>query len=394
MSLDSKTIVSLLKKHKNILLYGPPGTGKTHTLSQIVKSLKQEKTTSPTVVFDSPDSLFGSVESGSSVLEINNAEVEWITFHQNYSYQDFILGKRPKPSDQGMVLEPYFGKLMDSIITAQESKPVKDVVIIIDEINRANVSKVFGEFITFLDSQYRETLGGVPNEDAVSIDLAGIEYTDGVSEPIKSLKTGQFIQIPRKWKFPENVYLIATMNSVDKAAMPIDAAMLRRFHQIEFKPDVLSLATKFGFDLAELEKLVDDIQNDRATVDNLSATNAATLLLDRVNWYISNELGTDFEIGHSVFWDIRVDEEQGWSDLIDSWDNKLLPLLKSRLIRAQGVLSTILKVDESSVTRVAFHYRKVLNSSLQGEFSGPIVCKPLGSLSLEDAKKILLELAL
>ncbi|PCK30587.1 AAA family ATPase [Pseudoalteromonas piscicida] len=394
MSIDAKEIISLLKKHKNILLYGPPGTGKTHILSQIVKSFKQDSSTSPTLELGDSESLFGSVASDSDVQEINNAEVDWVTFHQNYSYQDFILGKRPKPADQGMVLEPYFGKLMDNIIIAKQHDPAKDSVIIIDEINRANVSKVFGEFITFLDSQYRETLDDKPNEDAISINLAGIEYAGGVSEPIKSLKSGQFVTVSEDWKFPENVYLIATMNSVDKAAMPLDAAMLRRFHQIEIKPDVELLAKQLGFQLDDLVKLMDEIRNGRSSLDELTAAHAAILILDKVNWFIANELGSDFEIGHSVFWNISRESEQGWLDLIDSWDNKLLPLLKNRLVRAQSVLSAILKIEESEVVKAAFNYRTTLNPNIHSDYTAPIVCKPLASLKSEEAKSVLLELAI
>ena len=389
---SASEILSALKSNKNVLLYGPPGTGKTNLLSEIISQLQRESPKAPALKTGTGKGLFGTVQDKTTNHFISPI-VEWVTFHQNYSYQDFIVGKRPKPEGGGMVLEPYFGKLMDNIFDLSASEEKKDFVLIIDEINRANVSKVFGEFITFLDPDYRETIDQQNNDRAVGINLAGIEYSYGKSENIKSLKTGSFVQLPESWKFPENVYVIATMNSVDKAAMPIDSAMLRRFHQVPIMPDIEILANKLGTNLTDIKSVASKIENGESTSESFTSAQIAVLILDRVNWFIAKHLGEDFEIGHSVFWHLKGNDEEMWEGLIDVWDNKLLPLIKNRLIKAQSVLISILKIEESAETTKAFYQRTTLSNREEVDESSALSYTPLKSLDIELAKKILRDIA-
>ena len=101
----------------------------------------------------------------------------------------------------------------------QQSDGPGGCLLIIDELNRANASQVFGEFITLLDSDYRSTIRDVPNPNALRVRLPGIAYDNAVSESIRMLREGGTYQLPHDWTFPEHIYVLATMNSVDKAAL-------------------------------------------------------------------------------------------------------------------------------------------------------------------------------
>ena len=172
-----KEIEYLLNEKKQIIFYGPPGTSKTFVAKKFANYFTQ-----------------------------NSEYVEIIQFHPSYSYEDFIEGIKPRLSAEGeatgFVKQPgIFKNLVDKCI----KNPDKRFVLIIDEINRGNISKIFGELIYLLE--YR-------NEK--------IHLTYSPTE---------------EFYIPDNLYIIGTMNSADRSIAFVDYALRRRFYFIDFYPD-------------------------------------------------------------------------------------------------------------------------------------------------------------
>lgn len=389
-------IISLLIKNKNVLLYGPPGTGKTWLVSQIISHIKNREIsgTTPTLVLGNDSEQFGLTNGNYEKDEFpSRMNIEWITFHQNYSYDEFIIGKRPIPKDGGIILEPHFGILMSCALNVSLSNEQKGCLLIIDEINRANASQVFGELITLMDGGYRETINGHENPDAINITFPGISYHDNKSEPIKILRGNTSHEIPDDWKFPEHIYILATMNSVDKAALPLDSALTRRFTKVEVKPDVDLLLSKFNLSREVLDTKINEIKEDESQIGTLSAEETIILLLDRFNLYITSEFGDDYEIGHSLVWDVvQCDPADRWKAAIDTWDYKLLPQIIERYIGRYDSLRELFKVDSSEISKLAFTERLRIGS--KESLESPFRIKPLGELDFNSACDILRLLAI
>jgi 5-methylcytosine-specific restriction enzyme B len=169
-------VLELLEDKKQVIFYGPPGTGKTFVARRLAR-------------FIAPD----------------DQHRKTVQFHPSYSYEDFIEGYRPRDGDNGGIryeLTP--GPLRQLAKVAEES--AEPCVLLIDEINRGNIAKVFGELYYLLE--YRG--------DDDQIDL---QYG---SEP---------------FELPENFLIVATMNTADRSIAILDAALRRRFHFVDFFPD-------------------------------------------------------------------------------------------------------------------------------------------------------------
>ena len=171
-----RRVLELLEDKKQLIFYGPPGTGKTYVARRLAR-------------FIAPDDQYRKT----------------VQFHPSYSYEDFVEGYRPRDGENGTVryaLTP--GPLRRLAKVAEES--AEPCVLLIDEINRGNIAKVFGELYYLLE--YRG--------DDDQIDL---QYG---SEP---------------FELPENFLIIGTMNTADRSIAILDAALRRRFHFVEFFPD-------------------------------------------------------------------------------------------------------------------------------------------------------------
>ena len=170
------SIADLLWERKQIILYGPPGTGKTWLAQKLARHLTSEM----------------------------DGAVRLVQFHPSYAYEDFFEGFRPQPGDGGslsFVLRP--GPFRDFAETAEDDSTTP-YILVIDEINRANLAKVFGELYFLLE--YR-------NE---SIRL---QYSPG-----------------KPFRLPPNLFIIGTMNTADRSIAKIDSAMRRRFGFVELHP--------------------------------------------------------------------------------------------------------------------------------------------------------------
>ncbi len=154
-------ILVALRKYHNVLLYGPPGTGKTYLVQQVNQWFKNPY---PIPTYDADASTFSEDLADSHVVAPGRTRraSRWVTFHQSYSYENFIGGLRPKPQP-GMLLNlsPVDGVLVDLARLALNEDTAS--LLLIDEINRGNVSRIFGEFIMLMEPDKRLREDGTPD---------------------------------------------------------------------------------------------------------------------------------------------------------------------------------------------------------------------------------------
>jgi len=398
MTITPAQALVALAENKNVLLYGPPGTGKTWLLSNILNLLNSRPKAQggrPVLNVGNRDEVFGAAGDGNLDLPLpEKMTFDWVTFHQSYSYEEFIIGKFPLPMEGGVILQPFFGLLMNAAINLTNAGPNAGHIIIIDELNRANASQVFGEFITLLDSDYRATIKGEVNPHALSIKLPGIRYKDGLSEPIGRFANDDFYQLPEDWKFPENLYILATMNSVDRAALPLDSALTRRFFQLKMAPDLVHLATRLNVDLKALGAKANALREPNAqNAEALTAEECSILILDRLNIIIASELGKDFELGHALMLGLeKAAVGNKWAALISVWDSKIYPQLSERFLQDSDTMREILKATSLDVVGEFIFERGQIGQGPKP--NAPIEVKDLSAGTVESATQLLRYLAL
>lgn len=331
---------------RNALLYGPPATGKTRLISELFKALNSPPENSRGILLNRDDADFPFSRPGLEITIPRPIKVVWTTFHQAYGYEDFVLGLRPEVTARGTHLQPWAGVFLDAALELLDPESeYESVVIFIDEVNRGNAARIFGEFMTFLDFDYRDG-GRVP----LPLPLRQLTYQDGISEEIRR-PGGKVVRLPEGFTFPKHVYIVSTMNSVDRAAVPIDSALARRFDRIDMRPDLDVLSRHWGLDQASIPT---------PTAENwetLSPFETGYLLLDRLNVSIASDLGSEFELGHGLLTPTpatimaaegvkqSVDEQHVWRGLAKTWDDVLFPQLEDRYSGRPEQLIDLLRVD-------------------------------------------------
>lgn len=341
-------ILSSWAAGRNALLYGPPATGKTRLISRLFDVLNNPPKAVRGILLDvaNAENPFSRPEQKITIPQ--PIKVVWTTFHQSYGYEDFVLGLRPEITAEGTRLQPWAGVFLDAALELfdPESK-YKSVVIFIDEINRGNAARIFGEFMTFLDFDYRDG-GLVP----LPLPLRQLAYENDQSEKIRR-PGGKVTTIPKGFKFPQHVYIVSTMNSVDRAAVPIDSALARRFDRIEMRPDLSVLAEHWGLDKMAIPFPTEE------NWQTLSPFETGYILLDRLNVAIASDLGAEFELGHGFLTPVLanksaadgtkqpLDESDAWRSLAKSWDDVLFPQLEDRYSGRPEQLIDLLRVDNA-----------------------------------------------
>ena len=259
------------KQPLNQILYGPPGTGKTyHTVNKALEIIDPGFYKENREDRESLNNRFRAL--------IKNETVRFITFHQSFSYEDFVEGLKATTKDGKPIynIEDGVFKRMCELANSNSR-----VVLIIDEINRGNISSIFGELITLIEESKRAGA-----EEALSVTLP---YS---KEP---------------FRVPKNLYLIGTMNTADRSLALMDTALRRRFDFIEMMPktEKLKKLNVKGIEISEM--------------------------LSKMNKRIEVLYDREHSIGHAFFMPLQkeeLDKEKQWEDLKDIFANKIIPLLE------------------------------------------------------------------
>jgi len=369
-------VIRALQQHGSVLLYGPPGTGKTLLMQEIEQVLRSNG--SPGVFVDPSDIVqpFRQAIIPSFQKPITTG---WVTFHQTTSYEDFIVGLRPKPANNGVELEPRAGLLL---ALAEEARSTGgSAFIFIDEINRANVSKVFGELVTLIERDKRLGPNGQPILGrTASVNLPMLDRTNNTRFP-----DGTFKSVQNPYSMPYRVYLIASMNSLDRSVMPLDTALARRFFRIEVPVNYGELAHQLGL---PVPLQIPDIPN--------SVEEVAISLLYRVNEVLLAALGDDFQLGQSYVWNVGkpgLDDNGRWAELVASWENGILPQVVELLRANPNYLDKLLRASNNGGILHYPYSRVVTDASRELEVDPPIRRNSLFSLSYDDQKGVLRFLA-
>ncbi len=327
LSPEAQNVRDALMEHHNVLVYGPPGTGKTHLVQEVARSF-QVLTIDTTAEHDAID-------------DASATQTRWATFHQSYSYEDFIVGLRPKPSAEGVgfELEAVPGVLL--YLSEWARKPGRRGLLVIDEINRGNVSRIFGELITLLEVDKRLASDGTESPTTISVQLPYVSPTVGVQV---DLPGGEKAQVPYPFTLPRDIYILSTMNSVDTSVAPLDAALRRRFTMIQLSPDLIRMKELLDLGLGPLPSI------DPALTDRKSVCALALKLLERLNIGIGMFLGPDFQFGHWYLNSLieSTTKDEAIAALCDIWRNAFLPQLLEYFAGRSEQLLAVLQQPSNS----------------------------------------------
>ena len=251
---------------RNRILYGPPGTGKTWHAVNHALAIVAGKEVHAAIGRERFDEL-----TFDPIKDIG--QIAMVTFHQSFTYEDFIEGIRPALDGQSIAYKMHDG-IFKRIANAAEKQGNRRFVLIIDEINRGNVAKIFGELITLIEDSRRI---GRDDQTYVTLPYSGDKF--GV---------------------PDNLYLIGTMNTADRSIQLLDTALRRRFTFVEMMPNPQHEGVSRDIDGVDCSKL-----------------------LAAINERISALRNREHQIGHTYLLHVH-----DMNQLADAFRNRIFPLFQ------------------------------------------------------------------
>ncbi len=308
---EASRLLRNLRANLNVLLYGPPATGKTHLLNEVIRAFTSA------VVLDT------SAERHAIFTSDRKTRVAFVTFHQSYTYEEFMVSLMPtdRASHSMLTLQPRPGVLLELARFAME--PDNEALLVIDEINRGNVSRIFGEFITVMERDKRLSDAGETTPTTVRFRLP---YYDG------------------NYALPLRLYTLATMNSVDRSVAPLDAALRRRFDTVELMPDLQQLAQLMDVPAWESDAVV-------MPTDAPSYKVLALRLLRCLNDKIAHFRGTEYQIGQWYLAPMLAadgDVDALRDALHEAWWKRIMPQLEELFAGQVEQLTYILDLRDSA----------------------------------------------
>ena len=354
LSVESQKLFDQMLDNTNLLLYGPPGTGKTYAMQNIWKELNNEIGNGPELYIN--ENMNEPFIIDSDIQDLTKIRTEFLTFHQNFNYEEFVIGRRINPiAGGGFDLQPKLGVFLDVATSIEPLKEYEMAIIFIDELNRGNVSRIFGQMITFLESDKRATLStGEVNDMKLPVPLPELTYSANLTEHVLSMN-GNKIQLPSPYYLPYPIYIIASMNSVDRAVAPLDSALARRFKKVEYGVDYELLRKCYN---------IEETSIDIMDPDNWDAFTTAYLLLKKINNLIANHFGKDFELGHVHILSLRnyADEDSRFQKLRDSWEGTIFPQMTTLFSNRPELIHEFLKLNATDKpSNYPYQYRTTNN---------------------------------
>lgn len=311
---------------KNMILYGPPGTGKTYITATYAVLICGWYTL---------DTLKNM--NHSKIMEIyheleQEGRIGFTTFHQSYGYEDFIEGIRPvldkektdaqnqseeQKSEKSGNLEYTMEPGVFKAFCEKAEKSKKPYVFIIDEINRGNISRIFGELITLIEESKRK---GEADERSVILPYSGLPFS-----------------------VPSNVYIIGTMNTADRSIALLDTALRRRFSFVEMMPDT-EVLKDIKIEVLEMPDTVDK-KAGKSTID-------IQKLLEIINQRIEVLYDREHTIGHAYFCGLK--KTATLDGLKNVFKKSVLPLLQEYFFDDYEKIAMVLGDNQKSNSNYKF----------------------------------------
>ncbi len=309
---DEEALKMIEEYEKNIILYGPPGTGKTYNSKAYAVAICEgqpiDSYINRTIIEEKYNAL------------VKDGRISFTTFHQSYGYEEFVEGIKAKTVGENVsynvengIFKAFCEEARKPIVNSNSEKG--PYVFIIDEINRGNISKIFGELITLIEESKRDGA-----HDALSLTL-----------PYSS----------ELFSVPNNVYILGTMNTADRSIAILDTALRRRFQFIEKMP--------------EYEPLKD------ITIQGLSVSKMLKIINDRIEVLYDRE----HTIGHAFFIKLKDTLEAKQIKVLASiFKNKIIPLLQEYFYEDYSKIQLVLGDNKKTDLKFKFILDTEIESSL------------------------------
>jgi 5-methylcytosine-specific restriction endonuclease McrBC GTP-binding regulatory subunit McrB len=288
----------------NRIYYGPPGTGKTYTANQIKRDYEQE------------------------LIDVSTARrVSFVTFHQSYGYEEFVEGLRPvlgHDTETGDIRYEMRPGVFKELCARARRAPNENFAMVIDEINRGNISKIFGELITLIELDKRDPLDGGPPPVEVKLAYSGENFS-----------------------VPVNVDIIGTMNTADRSLALLDTALRRRFDFVALEPDTREAPVPGEPGSAPLAGLVVTLETHKIDVRRM---------LEKLNERIEALYDRDHCIGHAYFTHLKsIEDGPGrFEALSATFRNRVIPLLEEYFFEDWQKIRLVLADNQKKDDRTHF----------------------------------------